>query len=59
MDRFIEVSDQEVSLTRKRLKSNMDRFIGLVILYAMTALFCLKSNMDRFIVISRKVIGAE
>ncbi len=33
-----------------RLKSNMDRFIGMKIIKVLTMIISLKSNMDRFIV---------
>ncbi len=49
MDRFIESKYQALKTHLLNLKSNMDRFIGLISLWTINASVHLKSNMDRFI----------
>ena len=60
MDRFIAKTVYTKEQKIVHLKSNMDRFIALCLLFLLVWQFYLKSNMDRFIVLaSRKLIGAE
>ena len=49
MDRFIANYNTEKGTTLTDLKSNMDRFIVDVFMYAIPYFSHLKSNMDRFI----------
>ena len=49
MDRFIDRQTIEILSIQTSLKSNMDRFIALILQVLMLQVHCLKSNMDRFI----------
>ena len=49
MDRFIVGSTTPKKTAHRNLKSNMDRFIEIVVIIAIILINDLKSNMDRFI----------
>ena len=49
MDRFIAVQFKGHFCVWVGLKSNMDRFIGVIVLLDCLSQYSLKSNMDRFI----------